>query len=75
MGAREIAGKDKVIAVPKHHSKKIYGGVEVKLHAFLISALDGNVPLRAKAVLGLFSGKDSEIHIGYKAGRTLLESP
>jgi hypothetical protein len=32
LGAREIEGKDKVIAVPKHHSKKMNGGVEVKLH-------------------------------------------
>lgn len=59
----------------KHHSKNIYGGVEVKLHAFVISALDGSVTFNAEAVLGLFSVKDSEIHIGYVAGRTLLESP
>jgi hypothetical protein len=31
--------KDKVVPVPKHHTMKIYQGVEVTLHTFLISAL------------------------------------
>jgi hypothetical protein len=44
-------------------------GVEVKLHAFLTTALYGSVPLHAAAVLGLFSTKDAQIHIGYEAGR------
>jgi hypothetical protein len=37
-------GKCKVklsLCLIKHHSIKTYGGVEVYLHAFLISALDG----------------------------------
>jgi hypothetical protein len=35
-------GKVKLsLCLTKHHAKKMYWGVEVQLHAFLISALDG----------------------------------
>jgi hypothetical protein len=39
----KIIGKVKLsLHVTKHHAIKTYGGVEVQLHAFLISALDGD---------------------------------
>jgi len=33
--------KDKAIPLPKHHVMKLYGEMEVKLHMFLSSELDG----------------------------------
>jgi hypothetical protein len=38
-----VEGKGKFVPVPltKHHAMKTYGGVEVQLHAFLTSDLDG----------------------------------
>jgi len=38
----------KAVSVPKHHSIKAYGGLEVKVHAFLTSALDVHVCLQVK---------------------------
>jgi ABC-type metal ion transport system substrate-binding protein len=34
--------KFKVINVHKHYTMQIYGGMEIKLHTFLMSALDGS---------------------------------
>jgi hypothetical protein len=35
----EVQAKDKVVLAPKHQAMTTYRGVEVKLHALLISAL------------------------------------
>jgi hypothetical protein len=45
---------------------KTYGGVEVQLHTFLVSELDGSGQLQASAVL--LPEKRSPITIGQEAG-------
>jgi hypothetical protein len=37
-----IVNKDKGTTVPVQHAMKTYGGVEVHLHAFLTSTLEGD---------------------------------
>jgi hypothetical protein len=49
--------KDKVVPVPEYHVLKAYWEVEIQIHAFLTSALDGgewsaSSPLPANILLG-----------------------
>jgi hypothetical protein len=41
---------DKVVPVSKHHTLKMYGGVEVKLHTFITLTLHGSIILKCENV-------------------------
>jgi hypothetical protein len=57
------------LCITKYYAMKMYGGVEVQLHASLISALDGSGQLQAPTALPL--GKLTR----YPIHRRLLTMP